>query len=123
MDWLTAFAPYAPLFQTFLWVAVLTAFVLLFRSQISGVAGAVRRRVESGSSLKAGPVELGEDLRDLKYIETSKYEAIEPSDEPKREEILKPEDREAQRAKIYEDHRGVFLAHLIKSTLSQSLRY
>lgn len=62
--------------------------------------------------MKAGPVELGEDLRQLQYVE--------PSGPPTDAERLAPTSSLPQsswaerRSKIYQDTRGVFLVHVIE---------
>lgn len=53
----------APLIQTVLWVGLITGIVWRFHSPIHGLLSALQKRVEGGSTLKAGPFELIEQLR------------------------------------------------------------
>jgi hypothetical protein len=52
----------SPLIQTVLWVALVGAIVWRFHAPLDGLLTALQKRIESGSSIKAGPFELG-DLR------------------------------------------------------------
>ena len=113
MDWIKALGPYVPLFQTLLWVVALATGAFLFRVQISELVGAVRRRVQSGSSLRAGPLEIGEDFQGLKYFRGGAGDTEKLLD-PGRSSRIPVDDRESHRVGIYEKHRGVFLAHLIE---------
>ena len=69
MIWLQALGPYVPLIQTVVWCGVLFVAAVLFLRPLRGILEAIRFRVERGSSLKAGPVELGEDFRELQRAE------------------------------------------------------
>ena len=51
-------APYVPLLQTVLWIALIVAGIIVFRKQMIQIVETIRRRIETGSSLKAGPVDL-----------------------------------------------------------------
>lgn len=53
----------APLIQTVLWVALIGGIIWRFHLPIHGLLTALQKRVESGSTLKAGPFELVEQLR------------------------------------------------------------
>ena len=53
----------APLVQTILWVALIGAIVWRFHSPIHGILVALQRRIETGSSIKAGPFELIDQLK------------------------------------------------------------
>ena len=55
-----ALAPFVPLFQTLLWVALVVALVLGFNKPIRQILLALRQRVETGSAVKAGWFELSE---------------------------------------------------------------
>ena len=112
MDTLQALAPYVPLGQTLLWVGLIVVGGALFRGQIGSLANAVRVRIQTGSAIKAGPIELGEDLRDLEKIPAA---SEKPSSSPGSE----PADRTAKawadsRDALYAATRGVFIAHLIE---------
>lgn len=51
---------YVPLIQTALWVALVLAGILILRPELRELRVAVRRRLEDGSAIRVGPVELGE---------------------------------------------------------------
>lgn len=53
-------AAWVPFFQTFLWVALTIGILWRFHAQVVAVLDAIRDRVRAGSSVKAGPFELGE---------------------------------------------------------------
>ena len=53
----------APLIQTVLWVALIGGIVWRFNKPLHGLLSALQKRVESGSSIKAGPFELIDQLR------------------------------------------------------------
>jgi hypothetical protein len=120
MSFLQTFAPYVPLLQTALWCALIGIGVALFFRQCQGVLEAVRIRVERGSSLKAGPVELGEDLRELEYV---KPDDDAPST-PRALAAAPPEGPWADRRNtIYQETRGVFLVHLIEPSVEKGQLY
>jgi hypothetical protein len=68
-------------------------------------------RVEQGSPLKAGPVELGQDLRQLQYVEPSRPSTGTESGPGSSSAQSSWADK---RHKIYQDTRGVFLVHVIQ---------
>lgn len=53
----------APLIQTILWVALIGGIVWRFNKPIHGLLTALQHRVEGGSTIKAGPFELADQLR------------------------------------------------------------
>lgn len=53
----------APLIQTVLWVGLVVWLVQRYHSPLLGVLTALQKRVESGGTVKLGPVELMEQLR------------------------------------------------------------
>jgi len=53
----------APLIQTVLWVGLIGGIVWRFHAPIYGLLTALQQRVESGSTVKAGPFELIDQLR------------------------------------------------------------
>ena len=54
--------PFLPLIETILWVGLIVWLVLRFHAQIEGLTKALQKRIESGSTVKAGPFQI-EDLR------------------------------------------------------------
>jgi hypothetical protein len=53
----------APLIQTILWVGLIAVVLWRFYAPIYGLLLALQKRVEAGSSIKAGPFELSEQLK------------------------------------------------------------
>ncbi|MGR8932431.1 MAG: hypothetical protein ACU836_17540 [Gammaproteobacteria bacterium] len=52
---------YVPLFQTLLWILLITSLFIYFRSEI-------KKRLEQGGSFKIGPVELGEIKHEISTV-------------------------------------------------------
>ena len=52
--------PWIPLFQTLCWIILIVWLLHRFKAEVAALVGAVQKRIERGSSLKAGPFELGE---------------------------------------------------------------
>jgi len=52
-----------PLFQTGLWIGLIVWLILRYKTLVSSVLTAVQNRIERGSSVKAGPFELGESIK------------------------------------------------------------
>lgn len=55
---IVALAPFVPLLQTLLWVGLIVALTLWFNKSIRSLLDALRKRVEAGSTVKAGWFEL-----------------------------------------------------------------
>ncbi|MEW6594989.1 MAG: pYEATS domain-containing protein [Thermodesulfobacteriota bacterium] len=113
LTWLEALAPFVPLLQTVTWVVLIGVGLAFFRKQCKMILDAIRLRIERGSSIKAGPIELGEDLRELEYVKPT-------PDQPKEQNILSATttngliDWPNERNALYENSRGVFLAHVLE---------
>lgn len=54
---------WVPFFQTLLWILLIVGILWKFHAQAVALLGAIKTRIEKGSSVKAGPFELGQDLR------------------------------------------------------------
>ncbi len=63
MTTLTAFAPFAPVVGTLLWVLLIVGLVGWFRKPLAAILAAIQKRIESGSTVKAGWFELSEHVR------------------------------------------------------------
>lgn len=61
-----------PLFQTSIWVGLIVWLVTRYHNQVCAVLTAVQERIARGSSVKAGPFELGEDMRPQNVPEQNK---------------------------------------------------
>lgn len=53
----------APLVQTILWVSLVAGIVIRFHRPIHGILNALRRRIEAGSAIEAGPIKLGAEVK------------------------------------------------------------
>lgn len=51
-------SPYIPLMQTLVWPLVVIVVVVVFRSHVRFLIDAIRKRIEAGGGIKAGPFEL-----------------------------------------------------------------
>lgn len=91
-----------PLFQTLSWVGLIVYGAKTFRSHLDSVFSAIYSRIKTGSSFKAGPIEIGEDLKSLEKIAPSSATA------PPQDSWIK------ERETIYKDNQGLFLAHIIE---------
>lgn len=94
-----------PLFQSFLWVIILFILILVFRKSIRKLFEAFEKRIGKGSSVKIGPIELGEEIKNFEYVDDKKGGKIAVGDDSK--------NREEHRNKIYEDNDGLFLTHIL----------
>ena len=63
LQFLSALAPFAPVLQTLIWVSLVVALMLWFNKPIRQILAAVQRRIESGSTVKAGWFELSQQLK------------------------------------------------------------
>lgn len=93
-----------PLLQTLSWIALIVYSVRKFSSQLQSLFEVIKQRISSGSSFKAGPVELGEDLKVLEKITPSKASG----------EQLQEDDWSKERNEVYNNNNGLFLAHVIE---------
>lgn len=109
---LATLSPYVPLFQSLSWILFVLICAILYRSQVIGLIEIIKKRIREGSSFKAGPVELGEDLQNLQKV---KIEKSKPS--------LKHVDWETERTNIYKKNRGVFLTHIISPSIEKGQKY
>lgn len=80
----------APLLQTLLWVGLIGGIVWRYHDIIHDILTAVKKRIDSGSNIKAGPIEISEQLRpqdseqqrekihlEIKELKTSKVNITE----------------------------------------------
>jgi len=95
MDWV-------PFFQTMAWIALIIYSANKFSSQLQDLLNAIKMRISSGSSFKAGPIELGQDLKALDRVMPSMAS-----------EKTHKDDWSKERDGIYNDNNGFFLAHVI----------
>lgn len=111
IDVIEALAPYVPLFQTIIWFVLVVASLLIFRKQVKSLADVVRVRIEKGSHLKAGPIELGQDVSSLEYIKKG-HVATERGRNGANDRTV--DEWQTLRRNIYQHNRDIFLAHVIR---------
>jgi len=111
-EWIPLLKDWVPLFQTLSWIGLIAFMVFKFASKLESLLEIVLNRVKSGSSLKAGPVELGEDLRSLDKVSANS------SDAPVSEDGWS-----AERDGIYQSNNGLFLAHVIEPSKKHGQEY
>ncbi|MEW5975070.1 MAG: pYEATS domain-containing protein [Acidobacteriota bacterium] len=107
IELIKSLAPFVPLVQTVIWVLLIICGVFLFRSDGASLIVALRKRIERGASFKAGPIEIGEDLKGLEYVApgtASNHDEAAPSVQ---------DSWAAEREEIYRKNRGVFLTHVL----------
>ncbi|MBI4855127.1 MAG: hypothetical protein HY818_00050 [Acetobacterium woodii] len=108
--------PYVPLLQTLVWPTFISILLLIFRKHAGGIVEAIRHRIEKGSSVKAGPFEIGEDLKGLEYAK--------PEVKPPQLTVDKTaQNWDQERSKIYENNRGLFLTHVIAPSNKPKQKY
>lgn len=94
---------YVPLLQTLTWVLLILLGAWKYSDHLARTIQVIQRRIEHGSSFKAGPLELGEDLRALEHVSQSHTPAAPDSG-----------DWAVERNNIYKQSHGIFLAHVIE---------
>ncbi len=108
--------PYIPLLQSLVWPIFIVFMLLVFRKQTSAIVKAIQQRIERGSSVKAGPFEIGKDLEQLDYAEPTQKNASINKDSI-------TQDWDQERNSIYEKNRGLFLAHVITPARDPKQKY
>jgi len=108
---LTELKDYVPVLQTLIWIIFFITIFLIFYKQIRDLFNVFKKRIEKGSSFKAGPFEVGEELRELDYAKPYKVEKTNLIGSDGKE-------REAHRTEIYKNNRGIFLTHIISPSKS-----
>lgn len=111
-DTLDTFAPYAPLLQTFIWLTLGGVGIYVFQQQIKGFFDTIRTRIERGSGLKAGPLEIGQDLRVLEDIEKRLIVTSEQAQNGSHDRTI--DEWNILRHGIYQQNREVFLVHIVR---------
>jgi hypothetical protein len=119
IEFLKALSEYVPLFQTLLWIVLIGVTMKMFYRECRGLLEAVRKRVERGSSLKAGPVELGEDLRELENIDTNQNALSSLSEAT----VSETNSWENRRNQVYEKSRDIFITHVISPSEMPGQKY
>jgi hypothetical protein len=71
-------------------------------------------RIKRGSSFKAGPVEIGEDLASLQSVEKMQEDILVGKE---------GKEREKRRVNIYEKNRGLFLTNILVPSKRDGYRY
>jgi hypothetical protein len=142
MDWLKALSPFAAVFQTVLWVLLALGAFWWARPLLRKVAEALTRRIEGGSSFKAGPIEVGPELRQLEHVSPADEKAPDvktpveipppiappalPSAEASTKLLASPlptPEWASERQQMYQDCRGVFLVHVISPSEEPGQRF
>lgn len=112
---LEALAPYVPLLQTILWIVAVAVALFLLRSQCRAIISAVIIRIWAGSSFRAGPLELGADLKSLEYAP--------PNASNHEHDTHEDDDWSAERTALYQHNRGIFLTHVISPSTKPGQKY
>lgn len=107
-------APYVPLFQTILWILLIAILAIIFHKQCIQILKSILNRIEKGSSIKVGPVELRSDLKSLDYA------SPEDSDEVYE---VEENDLNVERTAIYQKNKGIFLTHIISHSNNPNQKF
>lgn len=94
---------YVPLFQTILWLVLIVTLLIIYRYYVNKLLKLTINRIKSGSSFKAGPIEVGAKLEKLDYA-------------PQENQLkgkTNNSNREVHRKEIYEKNRGLFITYVI----------
>jgi hypothetical protein len=100
--------------ETLAWVALVGYVLFRFGRHFEGLLDALRARVQSGSALKAGPFELGQDLQSLEKV---------TADSTPKSALPADDDWSKERDGIYETNSGLFLAHVIEPSSDPRQQY
>ena len=111
MSVLELLGPYVPLFQTVAWMLFTAVLLFAFRNQAKSLLWAIHGRIEKGSPLKAGPIEIGQDLSALAYVQKDETRI---NAKPVSVNGRSPAEWSALRNDLYQNHRNIFLAHVIQ---------
>jgi hypothetical protein len=103
---------FVPLFQTLAWILLILLAAWKYGAHLARTIEVVQSRIEHGSSFKAGPLELGEDLKALEHVPQSRTPASSA-----------PNDWAQERDAIYKRTHGIFLAHVIEPSRDPEQRY
>ncbi len=115
LDW-------APLLQTLAWIGLIIYGVKNFSGQLQGLLKAIRVRIKSGSSVKAGPFKLGAVSADLNSLEKVLPRRDHAAQDYELEKVSRSDtvaqdhedDWSDERDNIYKKKKGIFLAHVIE---------
>jgi len=107
--------PYIPLFQSLVWPIFITILIVVLRKQVGATIKSIQQRIEKGSSVKAGPFEIGEDLKKLDYAQPKATTSIKTN--------KTTQDWDQERSKIYKDNHGLFLTHIITKSRDPEQKY
>jgi len=105
---------FVPFFQTISWIFFISILLIVFRRSIKVLIDNVLDRIRKGSSLKAGPIEIGEDLNSLQSVDEMRDKIKTGSNGI---------EREKHRVKIYETNKGLFLTHILVPSKMDGYRY
>lgn len=111
---LEALAPFVPLLQTILWIVLVAVALFLLRSHCRAIIDAIITRIRGGSSFRAGPLELGADLKSLEYASPNASNHKDDSHD---------DDWSTERTALYQHNRGIFLTHVISPSTKPGQEY
>jgi len=103
---------WVPLLQTLSWIGLIVFSAHRFSGHLERLFEAIRIRVQSGSPLKVGPIELGQDLKALERIGPNSTKGE-----------MSKEGWGAERDGIYQNNNGLFLVHVIEPSKTDGQLY
>lgn len=69
MEIISQLSGWVPFLQSLLWVTVIVAFAVCFRSNVRVIVESIAKRCEAGASVEIGPLKLRELRRDLDVVQ------------------------------------------------------
>lgn len=106
---------FVPFFQSCVWIIFIIISCLVFRKQCKVLFNILLERLKHGSSFKAGPIEIGEELKQLEYANQNNKSVVKSGSKGK--------EREIHRKQIYERNRKLFLSHVIYPSTKPNQKY
>jgi len=94
---------YVPIFQSLIWIFFISIILVIFNHSIKNLLENIINRMKKGSSIKIGPVELGEDLKNLQSTAILQNNITAGSNGV---------EREKHRMELYKKNKDLFLTHI-----------
>ena len=105
LDAMVKLKDYVPLFQSILWFILIILVLIIYKNSIKQLLKVMITKIGKGASVKIGPIELGENIKELKYVDENSVTDIAIGADGNR--------REEHRRKIYTDNENYFLTHIL----------
>jgi hypothetical protein len=114
MDNIIKLKDFVPFFQTISWIFFISIILIFFRKPIKILIENLLDRIKKGSSFRAGPIEIGEELTSLQSADKMQNSVKVGANGV---------EREKHRIKIYKANKGLFLTHILVPSKTDGSRY